>query len=315
MGRQEEKFTLSPCRLVTLSPNLRAALPRLALAFGVTSASMSAIFVRWADAPGAVNGFYRMATAALLMTIPLVVQLTRRSSSQAMIRELRAPRSAWLAAFAGMFFAINLALWNTGALVTLAANAMLLGNTSVLWVPLATWLVFKRRLRPMFWGGLALALLGAIVILGQDLLLHPAFGVGDLFALSGSFVYSAYLLIMERVRAKLSTLIAWWISTAASALTLFALALIFQQPLTGYTITTYAIFVATALIVQMSGFLSLSYALGHLPASLVSSSLLAQPVISAFLAIPLLGQSVGAVQAIGGALVLAGIFIVHKSKG
>ena len=294
--------------------SLHRNLPYLALGFGIVAASMSAILVRWANAPAAVNGFYRMAAAAILMTIPLVRQITRRSSSQVVIQELRASRSVGLAAFAGMFFAFNLTLWNTGALITSAANVMLLGNTSVLWVPLAGLVLFKERLRPTFWGGLALALFGAVVILGRDLLAHPTLGIGDLLALLASLFYTGYLLTMERVRAKLSTLAAWWTATTASALTLIVLTLLLQQSLVGYAWTSYAIFVATALVVQIGGFLSLSYALGHLPASLVSASLLAQPVITAFLAVPLLGQSVGVVQAIGGALVLGGIFIVHKSR-
>jgi drug/metabolite transporter (DMT)-like permease len=174
--------------------------------------------------------------------------------------------------------------------------------------------LFKERLRPAFWGGLALALVGAVINLARDLLAHPTLGIGDLFALLASLFCTGYFITMERGRANLSTLVAWWISTMASALTLLALTLLLQQSFVGYAWTSYAIFVATALVVQIGGFLSLSYALGHLPASLVSVSLLIQPVITAFLAVPLLAQSIALVQAIGGIIVLTGIFIVHKSK-
>ncbi len=274
---------------------------------------MSAILVRWANAPAAVNGFYRMTSAAIIMLIPLLVQIKRRPSSQTS-QTIIPSRTMWLAALAGMFFSFNLTAWNTGAMISSAANVMLLGNTSVLWVPLATWLVFKRALRPMFWGGLMLAVIGALVILGQDVLTHPAVGVGDLFALLASLMYTVYLMTMERVRAKLPTLIAWWLATVASAITLLALTFILQQPLFGYSLTTYMIFVATALIVQIGGFLSLNYALGHVPAPLVSTSLLVQPVITGFLAIPLLGQSISVLQIVGGAIVLVGIWIVHRSR-
>ncbi|MBI5304694.1 MAG: DMT family transporter [Chloroflexi bacterium] len=280
-------------------------LPMLVLAFGILAVSMSAILVRWANAPPTVIGFWRMLFAALVMTIP---------AGNALRRAPRATRHTLFAALAGFFFAINLAVWNTGALITTAANVTLLGNLSIIWVPLAAMFVFKTRLRRAFWGGLALAAVGVMLILGQDLLAHPALGVGDAYGIGASFLYTVYLLAMERARAGLSALIAWWLSTVVGAVTLLALSIALGAPLAGYPLTSFAIFATMAFVVQIGGFLSLNYALGHLPAPLVSTSLLAQMVITALLAVPLLGQSLALVQAIGGLLVLLGIFVVHRSK-
>jgi drug/metabolite transporter (DMT)-like permease len=68
-------------------------------------------------------------------------------------------------------------------------------------------------------------------------------------------------------------------------------------------------------VTQVAGWLSINYALGHLPASLVSPTLLGQPVITAIAAVPLLGQLLSATQIVGGLTVLAGIYMVHRSKG
>jgi drug/metabolite transporter (DMT)-like permease len=59
--------------------------------------------------------------------------------------------------------------------------------------------------------------------------------------------------------------------------------------------------------------LAINYALGYLPATLVSPTLLAQPVLTALLAGPLLGEQIGSWQAVAGLGVLAGILIVHRS--
>ena len=53
------------CRL--MNDTLRAY---LLLLFGVLCIGFSAIFVRWAGAPGAVTGFYRMAIAVVLLAFP-----------------------------------------------------------------------------------------------------------------------------------------------------------------------------------------------------------------------------------------------------
>jgi drug/metabolite transporter (DMT)-like permease len=54
------------------------------------------------------------------------------------------------------------------------------------------------------------------------------------------------------------------------------------------------------------------YALGHLPATMTSASLLAQVPSTAFLAWLLLGEQLTATQIAGGAVVLLGIFVVNR---
>ena len=51
----------------------------LALAFAAVALGLSAIFVKWAAVPGAVNGFYRMAIAAALLATPAHRCQARRS--------------------------------------------------------------------------------------------------------------------------------------------------------------------------------------------------------------------------------------------
>jgi len=66
---------------------------------------------------------------------------------------------------------------------------------------------------------------------------------------------------------------------------------------------------------QIGGYLAIGYALGHLPASVVSPTMIGQPVLTAFLAIFLLGEHLSSAQIIGGLIVLLGIFWVHRSRG
>ena len=86
-----------------------------------------------------------------------------------------------------------------------------------------------------------------------------------------------------------------------------------RTPLSGYPAETYAYFLALALLVQILGWLSVSYVLGHLPAAVVSPTLLGQPVITALLAVPLLGETLSPRHIAGGIAVLAGVLIVHRS--
>jgi drug/metabolite transporter (DMT)-like permease len=73
------------------------------------------------------------------------------------------------------------------------------------------------------------------------------------------------------------------------------------------------VFLSTAVVSQLIGYMSLAYALGHIPASVVSPTMILQPIITTLLAIPLLGEIPSIWQGIGGAIALIGIYVVNES--
>jgi drug/metabolite transporter (DMT)-like permease len=287
-------------------------LPYLALGVTILSLSFAAFFVRWAAAPAPVMGFYRLGLATLILT-PFFVRRTVRVQAVP-----GAEKTGWailiLPVLAGLGSGMDHFIWNTSLKMTPVANATLLGNTSPLWVALATWLLFRQKLKKLFWLGLALTLAGAAAVLGNDFLRHPVLGWGDLLAVSSSIFYAIFYLFSERSRRHFDTLTHVWICSLSSTLLLLALSLATHSPLSGYSLRTYLIFLAAALLPQLAGYLCLGYALGHLPASIVSPTMLGQPVMTALLAIPLLGESLQGAQWIGGLVVIAGIFLIHRSR-
>ena len=58
----------------------------------------------------------------------------------------------------------------------------------------------------------------------------------------------------------------------------------------------------------------IAYAFAHLPAALSSVSLLIQPVMAALFAWALFGEAIGAAQFVGGAVVLAGIWLAKRGS-
>jgi drug/metabolite transporter (DMT)-like permease len=156
--------------------------------------------------------------------------------------------------------------------------------------------------------------MGMLVILGQDFLTHPALGLGDLVSTLAGFFYAIFLLVTERARNKLNTFIAWWVSSLTCALALLAISLALRLPLFGYSMYTYLSILIVALVTQVGGYLAVNYALGHLRASIVSPTFLGQPVITAILGVPLLGQPITTPQIIGGIIILGGILIIHRAN-
>jgi drug/metabolite transporter (DMT)-like permease len=283
----------------------KTLLAYVALGVGIFSLSFSAMFVRWANAPGPVTAFYRLFFSIFLL-LPFFLPRLRKNRSV----------KSWSIIFpllAGVFTACDLGLWTASLSYTTAANATLLGNTAPLWVALGTWFILKQRLTSGFWQGLAITLLGAALIMGTDFILHPRFGVGDAMAVFTGFFYGGYFLFTERSRTRFDPIIHIWLVGVGASLSLFIVNTILQYPLTGYPTHTWLVFLSTAVVSQLIGYMSLAYALGHLPASVVSPTMILQPIITTLLAIPLLGEIPSIWQGIGGAIALIGIYVVNES--
>jgi drug/metabolite transporter (DMT)-like permease len=277
----------------------------LALVAGIVCIAWSAIFVRWTDIPGPASAFYRM-------LIPAVVLLPTFATDR---RRERIDGRTWLiVGLGGLFFALDLALYNTAILRTSAANATLLGNNTPIVVGLLTWIVFRRRPQPAFWLGLVLAIGGSVVILWGDLARHAQFGVGDIMALGAAACFAVYLLATEKVRTTTSTLTFLRLSIIATTLVLLVLNFTMGISLRVPHRHTWWALLGLGLVSQLGGYLALTYALGHLPATITSISLLTQGPLTAAMAAVLLGEPLTLPQIVGGALVLFGVGLAHRQR-
>ena len=295
-------------RSVRSAPTARRShvLAYLGLAVGILSIGFSAILVRWAGAPGTVVSLYRMAVPVVLLAAPFYRRVNLLGGLPR--------RGVQIAMLGGVLFAGDLALWASGVMLGGATNPTLLANTAPVWVGLGSLIFFKESLGVRFWVGLALALGGAILILGLDTLRTATLGLGTWLGLMSAFFYGGYFLVTQRGRESLDPLSYFWLAALSSTLTLLALSFALGQPLTGYSTFTYLNFLALGVVVQIVGWLAINYAQGYLPASTVAPTMLGQPVVTAGLAALLLGERISAWHMVGGVMVLAGVYAVHRSR-
>jgi len=279
--------------------------PYLALAAGIVCIGWSAIFVRWTDMPGPASAFYRMLIPAVVL---LPTWLWNRNS----------PRVSWqtlaIIALGGLFFALDLALYNTGILRTSAGNATLLGNQTPIFVGLLTWLAFGKRPAISFWLGLVLAIAGSLVIVWADIGRHVQFGAGDLMALGAAACFAVYLMATERVRTTTSTLVFLRLAIIAGTIFLLIMNLAMGVSLKIPPGRSFGALVGLGLVSQLGGYLALTYALGHLPATVTAVSLLAQGPLTALLAAWLLAEPLTASMLTGGVLVLLGVGLANRGR-
>jgi drug/metabolite transporter (DMT)-like permease len=287
-------------------PATKKPAPYLALVLGVLCLSMSAIFVRTAQAPGIVTSFYRMTTATLIL-IPIIL-IKSKGKARLDKRWLLGPLAA------GFLTALDHGSWSTAIGFTSIANANLINFIAPVWVTLVAWLFWKQKMPGWFWIGLTLVITGMSFVFGSNLFLHPSFSKGDALALLSSFFYAGYFLITQKSRSNVDALTSTGLIAAGSAFTLLLICLITQSPLTGYSTSTWIMFIAAGIVSQVCGYFCMTYALGHIPASIVSPTMIASPVISSLLAIPIAGENLSIFQISGGLLVIIGIILVNRTQ-
>jgi drug/metabolite transporter (DMT)-like permease len=276
------------------------------LGLGILAIGISPVLLRMAQAPGPVAGFYRMGIAVFILAIPFFIRVKKLGKLP--------PRGVLITLLAGFFFGLDMTSWTTGVMMSGATMPTLLANTTPVWVGLGAMLFYKEKLDAKFWGGLLVALVGAVVVLGVDFKDLANLDLGAFYGLLAAVFYGSYFLSSQNGREKLDPLTFTWISITTSTLVLLVFTQILGQPLTGYSSRTYAIFIAMAVLVQVVGWYLISHAQGYLPASIVSPTMLGQPILSAILAWILLEERFSEVQFLGGIAVLAGVFIVHRSR-
>src|SRR5688572_28132379 len=196
-------------------PQNKTVLAYLALGVGIISLSFSAMFVHWANAPGPVTAFYRLFFSIFLLLPFFVPRIKKNPALNS--------RLIMFPLLAGVFTACDLALWTSSLSFTTASNATLLGNTAPLWVALGAWLILKQQLTPGFWRGLTITLLGTVLIMGTDFILHPRFGVGDVLALFTGVFYGGYFLFTEKSRTHFDPVSHIWLVGIGASFSLFLL--------------------------------------------------------------------------------------------
>jgi drug/metabolite transporter (DMT)-like permease len=281
----------------------------LALLAGIFCIAWSAIFVRWTNMPGTASAFYRM-------LIPSLILLPTYFFDRFFDRERKSinRRTLGIIALGGFFFSLDLALYNSAILKTTAANATVLGNNTPIFVGLITWLIFRRRPTASFWTGLLLAVAGSFVLVWGDLMRHVKLGLGDVMALGAAACFAVYLMATEEVRTTTGTLAFLRLAIFSSTISLLLMNLVMGTSLRVPNARSWAALFGLGLVSQLGGYLALTYAMGRLPATMTSVSLLTQVPLTAVLAALLLAEPLTLPQIMGGVLVLGGVGLAHREK-
>lgn len=295
-----------------MPPLAHAPRPLALLVLGAVAIGFAPLFVRLAETDPVATALFRM-----LLALPVLALWFHCSPAPpgAPRRALRAGDHLRLAG-AGALFAADLATWHWSITLTSVANATLLANFAPVFVTLGAWLWLGERVRARFVAGLVLGLGGAALLMGDSLRFAPGALAGDGLGLLTAVFYAGYLLSVSRLRREFATATIMLYTGAVTAALLLPAALLSAAaadagPLLPLTLYGWAVLLALALVSHVGGQSLIAYALAHLPAPFSALTLLLQPVVAALLAWLLLAEPLRALQAAGGAVVMAAIWLAR----
>jgi drug/metabolite transporter (DMT)-like permease len=278
--------------------------PKASLIIGIICISFSPIFVKLAEATPLASGFYRIFSAWIVLAPYCIfankLKITRKDLIVALL--------------GGIIFAADIAVWNISLMKISATISTLIANLAPVWVGLMSFLFFRKKSGALFWIGTFVAILGMVILVGVNNILHLQFNIGLIYALVASFFYAVYIMITKGVLRNISTVTFMFYNMLAASIFLLVICLFRHDNLMQFSTGTWGCLIGMGLICQLAGWITINYSINHLEATKVSIALLSQTVIAGIWATLFLHETLAFKEILGSIIVLLGIAITFLKR-
>lgn len=280
-----------------------------ALVAGLAAFGFAPIFVRYAsDTSPLVLVVYRTGIAAAIL---FPFWLWHRDNEN---REGKG-RERWWIALSGLCLGLHFTCWISSLYYTSVASASVLVTIHPIIMILVERLWFKRGFAPTTWIGVLLAFSGSLILGISDSQISQPFTnpfLGNMLAIAAACIFVVYLLIGQRLRQKRA-----WIDYVFpvyfyAAATCLIIALIAGKNL--LDISTVGIWAGAGLALgpQILGHGSMNYAVKYVSPTLLSTSVLVEPLLASLLAFLLFNELPPLTSIIAMVITLIGVGLTWK---
>lgn len=294
----------------------------------------SPVFVRLADVGPAAIGFWRLFFAlgpTALWAYAEHRAMSQRAKAASLVTGERfkpvrpfTARQFLLATGAGLFFGADLVLFHAGLAHTTTANGILLGNLAVVFIFVLSWLCLGEKPSRGLFVALILALVGTGIIIARSVaggetsaspVLVAASAYGDLLCVMAAACYAGFMLFVRILRRQdviggapsMGGGMVALLSSASGMVLCLAWAVGSGELLIPQSLQGLLAVVGLGFVAHAAGQGLTTFALGRLPAGLISVVQLLQIVAGVSLAALFFGEIPPLAVFIGGSLVVAGV--------
>jgi drug/metabolite transporter (DMT)-like permease len=271
----------------------------------MAAVSTAAILIKLSESHPLTIAFWRLIIAEAIL-LPFAIPSIRKELP------LLDRRTMFGLIFVGLALAMHFTLWIWSFQFTTVASSVLLVTTHPVFVAVISFIAFGERLNSRVLAGMALAFTGSVVVIGGDLSFSGEAVKGNLLALGGGIMAGLYILGGSRYRKKLTLSTYAFLVYGPASLFLLAASLSTGVDLTPIEPNEYLLFLLLAVGPMLAGHTIYNWALRYVSPTVISVTLLGEPVGSSILAYLILSENPGTGALLGGPVVLLGIFLVAR---
>ncbi len=278
----------------------------LMVIIGVLGVSLSAILVRFSDAPSCVTAFWRLLCTVLLLTPVAVGKKDIRHELLGLKK-----KELLLSILSGVFLAVHFAVWFESLQHTSVASSTTIVCTDVIWVSLGYCLFLKGKLTGKAVLAIAATFAGSVLIALSDA--SAGIGLyGIVLALIAAIAASVYTLLGRIVRETVSTTAyTYTVYISCTAVLLLFCAVQKQHPF-AYGTDVIPVGLALAIASTLLGHSVFSWCLKYLSPSFITAAKLCEPVGAAVLAVILFKEYPQWLQITGSIIILVSVYCYSR---
>ena len=272
--------------------------------------SVSAILVRFTDAPSMVLVFYRMLFTVLIM-LPFVIWKYR-----AEMRSVDRSDAA-MCIVSGIMLALHFFTFFESLRYTSITSNLVLVNTSAFFVAFISMIVFKEKMPLKGWIAILITFVGSAIISLSDMSSGGENALyGDILAIMGALLFSFYAVIGRRQRERkgMSVIPYTFIIYSVAALTSLVLLLVTGERIVGYEPNDYLCALGMAVFCTLLGHSVYNWGFKYVTASFVSVVALSEPIFGTILGMLFFGEIPSVIVVIGSIVTLLGMYLFSLNE-
>ncbi len=275
------------------------------LFIGVAALSMSAIFVKLANAPALIVAFYRLLFSFIII-LPIV--LIKNFKELVNINK----KDLLLSLIAGIALSLHYSMWFQSLKYTSVASSTVIVTLQPLFSIIAGYFIFKERYTKLAILGFIIAIVGSVIIGWGDFRVSAYALFGDILAFISAGLMSANFVLGQCVRKRLSAITYTALTYFSASILSFFITIISDTNFVGYPFYTWLNILGLTLISTMLGHVIFMWLLKWFSASVVSMTILGEAVGACILGYFILKESISINQIIGIIVILFGIGLFLK---
>ena len=277
----------------------------LLLVLSVTMVSSASILITISVSPSLVKVFWRTLYGALFMAI---IGAIRGDLTQVRSPQVRS-NWPWLVGI-GIILSLHFSTWFQSLEMTSIPASVVLVDSSPIFTAILSTIFLGEALRRRSWIGIFVAIAGAIFLVWIDYGLDLGALTGDLLALAGAVFLAIYFIGGRRYAQGMPITVYTSIIYLVAAITTLGFCLSSGYDVLVFEPSEVLIFIALAIFPTVLGHSVNNYLLTKVPAYVVSSAVLGEPVGATILAAVILGRIIEPTELIGFSVILIGVAVV-----